>query len=576
MIKHQSPISGIATHGGRYVLTAGYDNQVILWRADDRRSIARGAHDHLVNQCAFSPDGRLAATSGSDYLTRIWRVPDLRLQAVCFGHDDDVEGIAFHPHKPLIATCSRDHTVRLFSLDGAQQRCLRGHQADVISVAWEGAGDILLSSSDDGTIRRWNTASGELIETIDLGGVETDTVAVGRDHMIYAGNDEGCIACISGVAGQGVETRQIEAHEAGIKRLIHDQTQNRLVSLSYDRRMKVWQCDGAEIHCIHTAELPQIIWPRSAAFLDQNRLVFVTFGSAYGEYHIGRRQWALEHIEDTAGINAVCQVGEDVFTVGDAGVVRRNGEVITRLPSLCNFLEPCGERIITGGQSGEVFDALSGERLHQHRSPINCAATFRRDGRRHLLLGTYTGDAPLLREDDRGELVLETVLQLHENAIKGLAAGSDGILSVCADNAARIIAIDTLESRFYDAHAHDKIANGCAAGGDGLFASVSRDLKLRLWRGDRPEVIDSPHENSIKCVAMSADGEWIATGSYTGYVAVYSVSQRQWVLRYRPTAAGISSLCRQSQDQGFIASSYDGQIHTLHPERYRQTQVKVA
>ena len=33
MIEHRSPISGIDATGGRYVATAGYDNQLILWDA---------------------------------------------------------------------------------------------------------------------------------------------------------------------------------------------------------------------------------------------------------------------------------------------------------------------------------------------------------------------------------------------------------------------------------------------------------------------------------------------------------------------------------------------------------------
>ena len=59
MIEHEGPISGIATFGDRLVATAGYDNQIILWDSRERRALARGCHDHLVNQCEFSADGKL-------------------------------------------------------------------------------------------------------------------------------------------------------------------------------------------------------------------------------------------------------------------------------------------------------------------------------------------------------------------------------------------------------------------------------------------------------------------------------------------------------------------------------------
>jgi toxoflavin biosynthesis protein ToxC len=54
---HLGPIAGIAAHGD-WIATAGYDNQIILWNALQREAIARVFHDHLVNHCAFSSDGR--------------------------------------------------------------------------------------------------------------------------------------------------------------------------------------------------------------------------------------------------------------------------------------------------------------------------------------------------------------------------------------------------------------------------------------------------------------------------------------------------------------------------------------
>ncbi|WP_323851709.1 WD40 repeat domain-containing protein [Xenorhabdus szentirmaii] len=74
-MKHFSPISGIASFQERYLATAGYDNQVILWDAQNKQAIHRVNHDHLANQCSFSPDGRWLVSASSDYSARIWEVP---------------------------------------------------------------------------------------------------------------------------------------------------------------------------------------------------------------------------------------------------------------------------------------------------------------------------------------------------------------------------------------------------------------------------------------------------------------------------------------------------------------------
>jgi WD40 repeat protein len=106
---HVGPIAGVAAHGS-WIASAGYDNRLILWDATSRRALARSAHDHLVNACAFSHDGRYLVSASSDYSARIWSLPDLRLIAVLGGHGDDVDMARFSPDDALVATCALDRS----------------------------------------------------------------------------------------------------------------------------------------------------------------------------------------------------------------------------------------------------------------------------------------------------------------------------------------------------------------------------------------------------------------------------------------------------------------------------------
>src|ERR1700682_3855299 len=151
-MQHVGPISGIACHSGKYVATAGYDNQVILWDADSGVSIARGFHDHLVNECEFDPHGEFLVTASSDYTARLWSLPNLRLAKVLNGHSDDVMRAAFSPDGALIATCTRDGLVALFRRDGTILRRLEGHRGAVESFDWSKDGSKLHSCGTDGTI----------------------------------------------------------------------------------------------------------------------------------------------------------------------------------------------------------------------------------------------------------------------------------------------------------------------------------------------------------------------------------------------------------------------------------------
>lgn len=567
MIEHNAPISGIAASGDAFVATAGYDNQVILWDARRKTPLARSFHDHLANQVSFSACGRYLVTASSDRTARVWNVPEMTLRSVLGRHQDDVEMAVFHPVKPLVATASRDHRVRVFSLDGELIRTFEGHQADVISVEWTGDGDQLCSSSDDGTVRRWSLASGMESGAFDMKGVETDTLVLAHDGTIYAGNDDGEIIMIS-----GADQRSHAAHEAGIKRLVLDTAGRALVSVSYDRTLKVWDlATGGEPKLKLTTSLPAVLWPRSCAFQGSDKLVLGTFGSSYAVFDCRTGLWDLRGVEATPGVNAVAFTGEDVYSVGDAGICRKNGRPHLELGSLCNFLTPFGAAVLSGGQMGVVFDAVTGRRMYEHHSPLNCAAVFTRGGESTAIVGTYTGEGLIFTLDAAGVPVLERIVKLHANAVKSLASSGDRIFSVSATGAAAFHSASDLSPVLELARAHDKIANGCAALPDGRFASVSRDLKLRLW--ERPsggaagaKVYDTPHANSIKCTAASANG-LLATGSYGGRVSVFDPRTEAWIFDERLTASGISSLC--ARGDGFLASSYDGKVYFIDPASAR-------
>lgn len=556
MLRHIGPISGVATHQNRYVATAGYDNRVILW-TPDRIAIACGQHDHLANQCSFSPDGHYLVSASSDYTARLWEIPSMRLRSVLDIHTDDVEMASFDPSGQYVATCSRDRSLAVFNLDGSLVSHLTGHTDDVISITWDINTGNLVSSSDDGTVRKWDTSSGALLETVDLHNVQTDTLAITNDGLIYAGNDSGELIHV------GPQLVCTKAHKAGIKRLIYSATSNLLVSMSYDRFAAFWKiaADGT-LREIARTELPAIVWPRSGAFLGETRLAVATFGSTFALFDLKTGLWDAEHIRPSIGLNAVVEAEDGQYTVGDAGRVECDGKPVARMGSLCNFLLPFGSRVLTGGQLGRLFDARTGEILYQYSSPLNCGAIFRKNEAQYVIIGTYTGEGLIFKVQEN-EITFVRSLKLHKNAIKGIACSPTRIFSVCATGAARFHAIETFNLIKDNAAAHDRIANGCTFVGDECFASISRDKKLRLWRNSSAEVFETPHRNSIKCITASVCGRWIATGGYAGQVAVFNRIKKEWVSSERPTAAGISSLTAGRASRDFFASSYDGAVYRV-------------
>jgi toxoflavin biosynthesis protein ToxC len=557
-VKHQGPLAGIAAHGP-YVATAGYDNQLILWRAEDKRALARAQHDHLVNACAFSSDGAMLVSASSDYSARIYDVPSLRLKAALVGHKDDVDMAVFSPDDRRVATCALDRTIRIFDLTGRCLKVLRGHTGNILTVAWTRDGGRLVSSSVDGTVREWDAGSGEEIGCTNMA-VRTDTLAIDRDGRILAGDDDGRIAVIA-----GGEARFFPAHAAGVKKLAFDEDAGLAITLSYDRTLAVWSLgpDGAPGE-VARAELPATVWARAAAIVGPRRVAVGTFGSTYAVFDWGLGRWEMDGVEAGAALNAVAVVDGARYAIGDAGVLLHDGRPAMQLGSLCNFLVAAGGRLLSGGQLGRLFDARSGETLYEHHSPLNCGTAFVRHGVPHLAVGAYTGEALIFALDAGGARprLVET-LQVCASAIKSLTAAQGRLFCVCASTDLAWYDLETLALVRRAKRAHERIANaGCVALG-GRFASVGRDRKLRIWSDDGEEVHPTPHPNSVKCVCANDDGSILMTGAYTGTVAAFDVAARRWISFERPTAWGISALAWDGARRRFLASSYDGQVYAL-------------
>lgn len=563
-IYHRGPISGVAASTD-YVVTAGYDNATIVWDADTHRAIGRAYHDHLVNQCDISPDGKRLATASSDYSARIYNFPEMRLESIITCHEDDVLQAKFSPDGKQIATCAYDGTVAISMVTGDLVAMCRGHTALVERVAWSADGTTVVSCGTDGTIRGWDAKTGE--SRFLRSGFSTDVddvVHLGGDIWL-AGGDDGQLHFI----GPDSE-RSIPAHSAGIKSL--SRSGDRLLTTGYDQRFNVFSIDtDLTLTKVDDGQLPPEVWARSACLLDDRRIVVGSFGSRYLVHELGTDIWDLKDYTPSPSLNAIVVKDGRIYTTGDSGALRINGDIAATVPSLCNAVAVAGELVLVCGQSGELFNALTGEILYAHVAPVNRieVVSINRNGTVDVALGGYDGAVVLLTLR-AGSVTSSRIVSVAPSAIKGLCSSDGHIYCGSAGGLLAVLDAATGEIIRSTENAHTSILNDVSLF-DGGFATVSRDLTLRWWtqEGEPAGLIHTRHEKSVKCVATSDDQRFCATGSYGGTIDIIDQTTSDWIgALHRPTMAGISSITWCRVRRSFLAASYDGNVYEVFPHEH--------
>ncbi len=201
-------------------------------------------HGEIVWGVSFSPDGQLIASGSRDRTIKIWR-PDGTLLQTLNGHNDAVTSLSFSPDSQTLVSASLDRTVQIWRRDpntgefiGQPQRTLAGHGDWIYSVSFHPDGKLLATASKDGTIKLWDL-DGRLINVLRGHQDWVNWVSFSPDGQLLASASEDQTVKIWRRDGSLVQT--LTAHQDGVTAVTFSPDSQTLATGGRDQMIKIWR-----------------------------------------------------------------------------------------------------------------------------------------------------------------------------------------------------------------------------------------------------------------------------------------------------------------------------------------------
>ncbi|OKH12943.1 WD40 repeat domain-containing protein [[Limnothrix rosea] IAM M-220] len=410
------------------------------------------------------------------------------------GHSDSVFDISISSNGRYLASAGRDHTVRLWNMEGKLLQTMFGHTERVTRVVFAPDNQSLFSSSWDNTVKEWSL-DGREIRTIEVDLDTLTAINLSRDGQRLA------IASGSGAA-------LYDVNGTLIKKLVRDRIiywinfspdDQEILTLDDNNQLTLWDADG-NVRQTLTMESP-----------DETKLLFATF-SPDGKTLMG---------SDSRGNLMVWQRGDRqaLFTEASLNVLAAHTEPIF---------------FLSHNQDGSQFATASADNLVKvWDENFNLLQTFsgHRDDIRSVIFHPETQQVISASMDKTvrfweaaadSRVVLE-----HIAPIRDLRFAKDGTQIATASADKTIKLWERSSGKLHQTlRGHTDWVNTVAWHPDGqTLISGSDDHTVRLWSRDGRSLSRlKAHQNRVLDVEYSPDGRLFASSDLDGVIQIWAAN----------------------------------------------------
>jgi WD40 repeat protein/DNA polymerase III delta prime subunit len=517
---------------GKLLATSDTAGEVQVWQvANGQQLLAFQADLAWTWAVVFSPDGQLLATAGDDYVVKLWEVRSGTCLQQLRGHTNTINDLAFHPQGNLLASCALDRTIRLWQIDPLQTEpgsiVLSGHSQRVWSVAFSADGSQLVSGSEDKTLQLWKVRTGEREGILKGYSAWVKTVAFSPDgQAIASGGFDGTIE----MREKG-DRYQWQGHGATVTRVIFSPDGRLLASASYDQTVKLW--DVRSRQCIKTfTGHSNRVW--SIAFSPDGQFL------ASGGDDNTTRLWHLQ-------------------TGRCAKAWKGHSNIIFSLA-----IDRRQKLLATGheDQTVKLWDAKTGEQTKVFYGHENRVLGVAFAPNRPILASASADRSIKLWHLETGECWQS--LEGHRSWVWSIAFHPEGH-QLASGSYDQTIKLWDLESgqclKTLEGHTASVKTVLFSPDGQHLF-SCSFDTTIKIWDSLTGDCLGTltGHQNTVWMLVMSPDGRFLASASYDRTVKLWEVRSRQCLKTLMGHTAPVSAVIFSNDGKQLMSGSVDRSI----------------
>ncbi len=535
---------------GKLLAVGDNHGEIYLYQVDTGQLLhSLGSHAGWVTSISFSPDGCLLASGSTDRTARIWDIKRGHCLNILGQHDDEVWAVEFSPDGELLASGCDDRKIRLWHVNSGELfQALTGHQSWVLSVKFmqvngedssvscqghKARKDLLVSCSDDSTVKTWDIEAGECDRTFESIGSSIRSIAVSTCGQFIAGGDEDYRVHLWDTnTGQCIKT--FEGHTNRVFSVAFDFRSKFVASGAHDQTVKIWDLKQGD--CVNTLQ-GHDSWVFSVAFSPRENLL------ASGGHCQLVKLWNPETgqcLKTLQGhTNQVLSVAfspnSNVLVSGGRDRTLKLWHIETgKCIRICAGHSNCIHDVVFNPDDDEMLVSASGDTtlklwnvksgcairtLRGHQAAV-LSVTFLKDGKRQMLASGSEDCTINLWDTASGRLV--KTLTGHEGAVWSVAFSAQA----------------------------------------GILASGSWDKTTRLWDVQTGKCLKilSGHTSLIWAIAISANGKRLATAGPDQTIHIYSVLTGECLTVLQTGITWLQTICFIAEDNLIATSSDDNTI----------------